>query len=186
MATDILTILPSHVPTNADGVPVLRSNRRVGRRVRYTVEPLSGPTRSTSSSYAAVDERSQASICSESSSSASSSSAGPTMMMSWLLGGVRVRCLAPGCGHECDRSSIDAHTTTCDFVLVGCPHAAMGCPVKGLTRSELVLHLGGCPFQACQSFMASTLRRLRKNKLNCRQQKHAPLECPALSQHAFI
>eukprot|EP00962_Isochrysis_galbana_P014675 scaffold4201_cov119-Isochrysis_galbana.AAC.10 len=40
---DILTILPAHVPTNADGVPVLCPNR-AGRRMRYTIAPIAPPS----------------------------------------------------------------------------------------------------------------------------------------------
>eukprot|EP00967_Tisochrysis_lutea_P123750 scaffold206292_cov33-Tisochrysis_lutea.AAC.1 len=35
----VLNILPTHVPTNADGVPILRSSRD-GRRMRYMLVPL--------------------------------------------------------------------------------------------------------------------------------------------------
>jgi len=157
-ATDILTILPSHMPTNAEGVPVLRSNRG-GRRVRYAIEPIADLASPYGErSQASTASECQASTASESSSSASSS-AGPTLMMSWLQGGARVKCVS-GCGHSCDRASIDTHTAMCPSVTVGCPHAAMGCLwIK--PRSALSSHLGSCPFHACQSFMTSTLRRLQ-------------------------
>lgn len=92
----------------------------------------------------------------------------PASMISWLLGGVRVRCLAPGCAHECDRSSIDAHTVACPCVLVGCPHEQMGCRAR-VARGDLSAHLGGCAFESCQSFMASTLRRLQALEEDNRQ-----------------
>jgi hypothetical protein len=49
---DILTILQAHVPINADGVPVLCSNR-AGRRMRYTIAPIA-PKSCTPMAAAAV------------------------------------------------------------------------------------------------------------------------------------
>ena len=93
----------------------------------------------------------------------------PAHAESHSLSSVNVRrCLAPGCQHECDRSSIEAHSATCGFVQVSCPHEHMGCSTK-VARSGLAAHLGSCPFQACQSFMASTLRRLQAIEEDNRQ-----------------
>jgi hypothetical protein len=58
--------------------------------------------------------------------------------------------------------------SACPFAVVRCPHEAMGCSIK-VTRSGLAAHLGGCPFQACQSFMASTLSRLQAIEADNRQ-----------------
>jgi len=63
---------------------------------------------------------------------------------------------------------MEAHMSECPFALVRCPHEAMGCSVK-IERSRLAVHLEGCPFHACQSFMASTLRRLQAIEADNRQ-----------------
>mmetsp|Transcript_7075 Transcript_7075/g.23429 ORF Transcript_7075/g.23429 Transcript_7075/m.23429 type:complete len:355 (+) Transcript_7075:70-1134(+) len=192
------TIPPGLQSTSSDGVPILHGSQRSGRRVRYTVAPLTQVADGEAAALPATADPPRRSLCPVCNNvmvdpvappcghsfcskctqtlehpeqggkiecptcarPALASSVRPSSMMSWLLGGVRVRCTAPGCGHESDRSSAGAHAAACPHVLVECPHASMGCAAK-VARGSLAQHLAGCPFEACQSFMAATLRRLQ-------------------------
>jgi hypothetical protein len=132
---DIVTILPAHVPINADGVPVLCSNRD-GRRMRYTVAPIaptSWPAHDRPSSISAMPNPAPRAVprharcvvcslgmqqpmstpcghamcagcqpapgdgdkirCPKCDMTCLASSVKPSPMLSWLLGGVRVKCV---------------------------------------------------------------------------------------------